>query len=197
MSRKSKLNELIEYILKKYSMKAKWKIIFLPLDKWKKLQMDQFNLGKEHERLEKLIEKAIEAGELNKLENSQKELVMKKFQESLSMEKVIIKEYGKELSYEEYLMANATTIIDMDIKPFEIENKTCPFITKLKRENSDRDFIILINKLDFSKNSRREQLVTIAHEVTHYVLSNRGEHKTHEDIENMSNKIVDEFSYKI
>jgi len=196
MSRKRKLNKLIKHILEKYSIKAKWKIIFLPFDKWKKLSMDQFNMEKEHERLEKIIGKALESGELNKVAGKKQiELLKKKFQESLSMEKDIIKEYGRVLSYEDYLMASATTILD--IRPFKIENKKFPFITKLKRENSDRDFVILINKLDFSNNSRREQLLTIAHEVFHYVLYNRGVFKIHEDLENVSNKIVDEFLYKI
>lgn len=192
----TEMNEIVQFTLQNYGVRAKWRIIRLTYNNWRKLAIEETLIDEFHLRSIDHLRTAI-ATEEAKRELERDDALREKIYERFRMERELRKEYGRELSLEEYLFANAVIIVvkgyvEPPLAPKRLRRK-CPFVYTLAGQNKDVDFLILLNLSMVCGNSRRENLTTVAHETLHYIQALSNRRSMIEFIENQAEGIVDQF----
>ena len=189
------MNRIIEFVLERYSIKAKWRIISLTYDKWKKLSTEKTAIDELAWKLETKIKKLMNNEKTKDFLRENEELE-RRIDKGLKMEKEIEKEYDKVLTLDQNMNSSA---IMMEVRPLKRLKRlrgNFPFLyNKLFKKNKDVNFIILLNVQLISGDSRREKLKTVVHETLHFIENLKKTRSDFESIENESDKIVDEFLF--
>jgi len=188
------INEIVKFTLTKYNIEAKWRIIPLTWDQWKKLSMEKTSSDVLAWKLGDKIKELLEKEETKKLLENDNEL-RRKINDASGMEKEIEKEYGRVLTLEDNL--NSVSIIFLKSKSFKRLREKFPFQYKLSKRNSDRDFLILLNSHLFHSLSTNEKLKTVVHETLHFIQGMRETRSRFDTIENEANTIVCNFLLKL
>lgn len=188
----SEMKAIIGFTLEKFGVKAKWQIVPLNFQEWKKFSIDRTRLDKSAQEQEKQIKKMMMTIK-EPLDEESKDTIHKLFE----MEKDIKKEYGRVLTLEERLRCSASSLLFpheliKKLRRLRSEEKL-PFYYKLLHKNMDVDHLIVLNSKLTSKDSRREQLKTAVHETLHFIQRLNKEKMTYESIESKTDRIVDEF----
>ena len=189
------MNRIIEFVLESYSVKAKWRIIPLTYDKWKKLSTEKTAIDELAWKLEAKI-KELMNNEKSKNSLRENEELERRIDKGLKMEKEIEKEYDEILTLEQNMNSSA---IMMEVRPLKRLKRlrgNFPFhYNKLFKKNKEVDFIILLNVQLISGDSRREKLKTVVHEALHFIENLKKTRSDFEFIENEADRIVEEFMF--
>jgi len=188
------MDRIVRFTLERHSVKAKWRIIPLTYDKWKKLSTEKIALDELAWKLENQIKKLMDK-EKTKDYLRENEEMERRIDEGFKMKKGIEKEYGGVLTLEQNLNSSA---IMMEVKPLKRLKRwrgKFPFHYKLFKKNRDADFLILLNMQLTSGDSRREKLKTLVHETLHFIKNLKKTRTNFESIENEADRIVDEFLF--
>lgn len=193
------MDKIVKFILEKYGVKARWRIIPLTSDdQWDKLTLDRARLDILVWARVKQIKMELESKDINLNEfiYLHKTLAM-----SQEKEREIEKEYGRVPTIEENLNSYS---INLEVKPlkrlfrYQKMRKALPFFFKLLKKNKHRDFLILLNipLIKQSQCSKREKLKSVAHETIHFIENTIGKKSNFKSIENEADRIVNEYLIK-
>ncbi len=191
------MNRIVKFVLERNTVKAKWRIIPLTYDKWKRLQTDKIALDEFAWKLENQIKKIMDQ-EKTKGFLRENEEMERRIDEGFQMEKEIGNEYRGVLTLEQNLNSISTIIIMRGAKSLKHLKRwrgKLSFYYKLRKKNKDTDFIILLNWSIISGDSKREKLKTAVHETLHFIEYLKKTRTNFESIENESDRIVDEFLF--
>jgi len=189
------MNRIVKFALERHSVKAKWRIIPLPYDKWKKLSTEKTAIDELAWKLEDKIKKLMNR-EKTKNFLIENEIMEGQIGEASKMEKEIEKEYGGVLMLEQNLNSSAIMMEIKALKRLKRWRGNFPFYyNKLFKKNKDVDFIVLLNVQLISGDSRREKLKTLVHETLHFIKNLKKTRTNFESIENESDRIVNEFLF--
>jgi hypothetical protein len=183
------MDEIVKFALETHHVEAKWRIIPLADDQWKKLSIERASRDKWGLELGDEMRKLVEKGEIKDEE------LKRKISEAFGMEKEIEKEYGRVLTLEDHLNSNALFLMTKESgsKGLKRLRGKFPFLYRLSKRNRDKDFVILLNANLISRDSRREKLKTVVHETLHFVQDLRQTRTCSETIENEADTIINKF----
>jgi hypothetical protein len=191
------MNEIVRYTLRVFGVRAKWRIVSLRYGDWRKLMTEKAQLDEFSARIKDNLKKAMVTEE-GRIEVEENKALREKIRESFRLERQIEKEYGRELSLDEYLESDAMLVaVKAYLQPAtKWLRRKWAFARGLAVQNKDVDFLILLNPSITSRNSRRENLITVVHEVLHYVEGLCDDRSSFESIENRAEEIVTQFLEK-
>jgi len=183
------MNEAARFALGFFGVTAKWRIICLPYGRWRKLMTERAWLDKHAARNMSALQKLMMTEEGQKEIEESKEL-REKMEEALRLERQAGKEYGREISLDDYLRAAAYAISGPTERTLR---KKMPFTHRLVLENKDADFLIFPNPSTTPNESLKENLKTVVHEVIHYVENLRDDKSAFASVERQAEEIVARF----
>ncbi len=193
------MKEIVQSTLRIHGVRAKWRIVPLTYGSWKKLSTERALLDESSAIIKDELKKAI-ATEEERSELERNDALREKLHEVFRLGKEIGKEYGEEISLDEYLQSAAMMmVVEPYLRPPQAPKRLrgkCVFMYKLAVQNKDADFLILLNSSFTSRSSRRENLITAVHEALHYIQYLSGTARSFESIENHAEGIVNQFLEK-